>query len=89
MAADHDTGYRPPRSREELDAVWAQIRAHRPYFENLCRFAGKMEEGKWYTLARFVRPENLARFRDMACFLIACCHAPLEFDNRYERIRRF
>lgn len=80
--------YCPPRTSGELDRIEQNIREERAYFERICFFAKDMAYCKWYSLDRLVSPENREKFADMICYMIARCGAPLEFDNRYARIRR-
>ena len=80
-------GYRPPKE-EEWDGLWERIQARRKYWETLKDFAARMEYLQWYTLSRFVAASNLDFFRDCICFLIRWFGFPLEFDSKFERIRR-
>lgn len=83
------SNWKPPRTREELDAVQIRMEKNPEYFARVKQFFWKMVPMESYTLDRFVKQENMALFKDCICLLIARQRYPLEFDNTYSKIRRY
>lgn len=86
--------YRPPQGNRDWDKLHDRLqeakgRTREDYLHRVMEFADRMEYLRWYTLSRFVRPENMNLFRDCVCALACWFDYPLEFDPKYERIRRF
>ncbi|MCM1168735.1 MAG: hypothetical protein NC324_02240 [Bacteroides sp.] len=80
--------WKPPRTKEELDAAFERAMASREYFDRIIRFTYTMKRLEWYSIDRFVRRENIDRFRTCICVLIACLKFDLEFDSGFARIRK-
>lgn len=81
--------WKPPRTKEELDAAFERANVRPEYFDRVKRFVAQMKNMEVYTLRRFVNPENMDLFRDCICLLIARQGFPLEFDDTYSKIRRY
>ena len=81
--------WKPPRTREELDAIQNRIEENPEYLARIKQFFWNMQLMESYTLDRFVKPENMDLFKDCICLLIARQGYPLEFDNTYSKIRRY
>lgn len=85
--------YRPPRSNQDWNLLHDKLQkvkesGVKEYLEKVKEFADRMEYLRWYTLSRFVKPENMDLFRDCVCALVCWFDYPLEFDAKYERVRR-
>lgn len=83
------SNWKPPRTREELDAVQTRIDDNPEYFARIKQFVRNMKLMEPYTLDRFVKQENMDLFKDCICLLIARQGYPVEFNDTYSRIRRY
>lgn len=83
------SNWKPPRTREELDAVQTRIDDNPEYFARIKQFVRNMKLMEPYTLDRFVKPENMDLFKDCICLLIARQGYPVEFNDTYSKIRRY
>lgn len=83
------SNWKPPRTREELDAVQTRIDDNPEYFARIKQFVRNMKLMEPYTLDRFVKSENMDLFKDCICLLIARQGYPLEFNDTYSKIRRY
>lgn len=81
--------WKPPRTREELDAVQTRIDDNPEYLARIKQFVRNMKLMEPYTLNRFVKPENMDLFKDCICLLIARQGYPLEFNDTFSKIRRY
>lgn len=81
--------WKPPRTDKELEEVFSQAMADRAYFERIIRFTYKMKWLEWYTIDRFVKPENQDLFKNCICLLIAWNKFSLEFNSTYQKIRKY
>lgn len=83
------SNWKPPRTREELDAVQTRIDDNPEYFARIKQFVRNMKRMEPYTLDRFVKPENMPLFKDCICLMIARQGYPVEFNDTYSKIRRY
>lgn len=83
------SNWKPPRTREELDAIQTRIDDNPEYFARIKQFVRNMKRMEPYTLDRFVKPENMPLFKDCICLMIARQGYPVEFNDTYSKIRRY
>lgn len=81
-------GFTPPRTQEDLAAALELAMANPGYYERVVKWTYEMKPGLWYTLDRFVSPENMNLFRTCMCLLIANYGMNLEFSTNYDKIKK-
>lgn len=80
--------WKPPRTVEAFYEVGKRIEENPEYFDRVKKFVQHIKPMEIYTLSRFVKPENMALFKDYICWLIVYCNFNLEFDDSFMKIRK-